>query len=193
MMIEHDIPPNMRVIDETLLYPVTPSGLTENQSAIVRYRHPETKEPTLKLVDYIYDYNGNYIAPGLYELALSDDKEFLLLIETNKLIAVIPVFKLAQNEAELQKMQEREKAKNKKHKSWRQKHKESLQRTLRRKYALENITPPDEYYTYMNATIEYIEDGGYYLIMYENGAFRAWGAIKARNMFRKNPPQLKEN
>ena len=98
MMIDNKVPPNMRVIDETLLYPICPSGLLENQNAIVRYRHPDIKEPVLRLADYIYDYNGNYIAPGMYELALSDDKEFLLLIESHKLLAVIPVFKLAENE-----------------------------------------------------------------------------------------------
>ncbi len=42
-MIEHDIPPNMRVIDETLLYPIYPSGLLENQSAIIRYQHSVLK------------------------------------------------------------------------------------------------------------------------------------------------------
>ena len=46
------------------------------------------------------------ISPGIYELALSDDKEFLLLIESHNLIAVIPVFKLAQNEAEVQRIQQ---------------------------------------------------------------------------------------
>ena len=65
-------------------------------------------------VDYIYDYNGNYIAPGMYEIALSDDKEFLLLIESHKLIAVIPVFKLAQNDAEVEKRRIAAKNKRKK-------------------------------------------------------------------------------
>ena len=31
----------------------------------------------------------------------------------------------------------------------------------------------------MDATIEYIKEGGYYLITYEKGFIRAWGAIKA--------------
>jgi len=30
----------------------------------------------------------------------------------------------------------------------------------------------------MEATIDYIKDGGYYLIKYEKGFIRAWGAIK---------------
>ena len=107
MLIDGDLPPNYKVIDETLLYPRIPSGLTEGQNSLVRYTHSSLKEPILKIVDYIYDYRGNYISPGMYELALSDDKEFLLLIESHNLIAVIPVFKLAQNQAEVERQREK--------------------------------------------------------------------------------------
>ena len=55
MLIDADLPPNYKVIDETLLYPRIPSGLTEGQSALVRYPHSSLKEPVLKLADYIYD------------------------------------------------------------------------------------------------------------------------------------------
>ena len=45
----------------------------------------------------------------------------------------------------------------------------------------------------MNAQIEYIEEGGYYLITYENGMYRAWGAIKVRNRHGgKAPENLRE-
>lgn len=193
MLIDAGTPPNVRVIDEQLLYPVYPSGVVEYQDAIVRYQHSNLQEPILKLVDYIYDYNGNYIAPGMYELALSDDKEFLLLIESHKLIAVIPVFKLAQNDAEVEKRRLAEKERNKKHfKKKKVKYRERMEQILRTKYAETAITPPEEY-TYMKADIEYVEEGGYYLITYENGMFRAWGAIKVRNKFGgKNPAKLRD-
>lgn len=192
MLVDVGMPPNVKVIDEQLLYPVYPSGLTEYQEAIVRYRHSNLNEPTLKLVDYIYDYNGNYIAPGIYELALSDDKEFLLLIESHKLIAVIPVFKLAQNQAEVDRIQKEEAKKNRKIKMPKERYLDKMQRLLRLKYAEDAITPPEEY-VYMNAEIEYVENGGYYLITYENGMFRAWGAIKVRNKFgEKSPIQMRE-
>lgn len=192
-IIDHRLPPNMRVIDETLLYPIYPSGQMENQNPIIRYRHSNIKEPILKLVDYISDYNGNYIEPGMYELALSDNKEFLLLIQSHKLVAVIPVFKLAQNEAEVQRIQEQKMEHNKKHKKRKVRYQERVEKILREKYALEAITPAEQDYTYMNAEIEYIEEGGYYLITYENGMFRAWGAIKVRNKFGgKSPARLRE-
>lgn len=194
MLIDADLPPNAKVIDETLLYPRYPSGLTEGQSPLERYQHSALKEPVLRLADYIYDYNGNYIAPGMYELALSDDKEFLLLIESHKLVAVIPVFKLSQNQAEVERQAELKRQHNKKFfKRRKVKYQEKLQAILRKKYAEDAITPPEEDYTYMNAEIEYIVDGGYYLITYENGMYRAWGAIKVRNEFGgKKPAQLRE-
>lgn len=182
MLVDVGMPPNVKVIDEQLLYPIYPSGLTEYQEAIVRYQHSNLKEPTLKIPEYIYDYNGNYIEPGIYELALTDDKEFMLLIESHKLIAVIPVFKLSQNQEEVERIQKEQARKNRKIKRPKTRYIEKMQAILRKKYAMEAITPPEEY-TFMNAEIEYVDDGGYYLITYENGMFRAWGAIKVRNKF----------
>ncbi len=190
MMIDNHVPPNLRVIDETLLYPPYPSGLLENQSPLHRYQHSTMQEPVLRIKDYIYDYNGDYIAPGMYELALSDNKEFLLLIESHNLVAVIPVFKLAQNQAEVEKIQQEKMEQNKKHKKQEVKEKNRFKEVLRRKYAEEAITPPEEF-VYMRAEIEYVENGGYYLITYENGMYRAWGAIKVRKMGAKTPIKLR--
>jgi hypothetical protein len=191
MMIDASrIPPNMRVIDETLLYPKYPSGLLENQNPITRYQHSATQEPILRIKDYIYDYNGNSIAPGMYELALSDNKEFLLLIESHNLVAVIPVFKLSQNQSEVERVRQENAEKTKKHKKRKVTNKERIESVVRTKYAEDAITPPQEF-VYMNATIEYVEDGGYYLLTYENGMYRAWGAIKVRRVGSKTPINLR--
>ena len=156
-------------------YPVTPSGIMNTQSSLYRYRLPEIEQPTLIIKDYIPDHQGNFIKPGHYELALTDDKEFMLIIESHNLIAVIPVFKIAENKEEVKRMQEIE-AKKKKRK--RKTAKEKIEEKIRIKYAKYGNTPPEFDYVYRNATIEYIEEGQYYLIMYENGAIRAWGAFK---------------
>ena len=39
--------------------------------------------------------------------------------------------------------------------------------------------PPDEEKIHMDASIEYIKQGGYYLLKYERGTIRAWAAIKS--------------
>ena len=164
-------------------YPVNPSGITVHEKTIYRYSVPTDEQPTLSIVNYIPDYNGNFIKPGHYELALSNDREFLYLIESKDLIAVIPVFKLAENEEELKQYRDKEsltKSEKKelskeKRKSKRQ---EKFQKVIDAKYAVTGATKPKKDYVHMNATIEYVKEGGYYLIKYEKGYIRAWGAIK---------------
>ena len=105
-MIDGIITPALRDIDylaPSAPYPATPSGLTVHQSSIYRYSIPTDEQPVISIVDYIPDFNGNFIKPGHYTLALSNDREFLYLIESRELIAVIPVFKIAENEKELKK------------------------------------------------------------------------------------------
>lgn len=183
-MIDGIVTPALRDIDylaPAAPYPVIPSGITVHQSTLYRYAIPTDEQPTLTILNYIPDYNGNFIKPGHYELALSDDREFLYLIESKDLIAVIPVFKLAENEKELRKYYEKNKelSKNEKAELKRKKRKEKFQNIINAKYAKTGATPPKEY-EHMEATIEYVQNGGYYLIMYEKGFIRAWGAIKVR-------------
>lgn len=183
-MIDGIITPALRDIDylaPAAPYPVIPSGLTVHQSTLYRYSIPTDEQPVLAILDYIPDHNGNFIKPGHYQLALSDDREFLYLIESKDLIAVIPVFKLDENKKELKKyykkndknLTKEEKAEIKK-----KERKDKFQEIINAKYAKTGATPPKEY-EHMDASIEYIKQGGYYLIMYEKGFLRAWGAIKA--------------
>ena len=111
-MIDGVVTPALRDIDylaPAAPYPVIPSGLTVHQKPIYRYAIPTDEQPTLLIQDYIPDHNGNFINPGYYQLALSDDREFLYLIESKDLIAVIPVFKIAENEKELRLLYEKKK------------------------------------------------------------------------------------
>ena len=181
-MIDGITTPALRDIDyltPTAPYPAIPSGLTVHQNPIYRYSIPSDEQPTLLIADYIPDYNGNFIAPGYYKLALSDDREFLYLIESNELRAIIPVFKLAENKNELKKLyaSNKELTKEEKKERAKKKKKEKIQEIINRKYAVTGATPPKEY-EHMEADIQYIKEGGYYLIMYEKGFLRAWGAIK---------------
>ena len=181
-MIDGIITPALRDIDylaPAAPYPVVPSGITVHQNAIYRYSIPTDEQPTLLISDYIPDHNGNFINPGYYQLALSDDREFLYLIESKDLKAVIPVFKIAENKKELRKLYASKKTltKDEKKEKSKKKRKEKFKRIIDAKYAITGSTPTQEY-EHMEASIEYIKDGGYYLIMYEKGFFRAWGAIK---------------
>ena len=181
-MIDGIITPALRDIDylaPAAPYPVIPSGITVHEGSIYRYSVPTDEQPTLNIIDYIPDHNGNFINPGIYQLALSDDKEFLYLIESRNLVAVIPVFKIAENEKEVRKLYAPKKdlTREEKRERAKKKRKDRIQKVINAKYAVTGATPPKEY-EHMEASIEYIKEGGYYLIMYEKGYIRAWGAIK---------------
>lgn len=184
-MIDGLITPALRDIDylaPCAPYPAIPSGITVHQSTLYRYSVPTDEQPNLIIPGYIPDYNGNFIHPGYYQLALSDDKEFLYLIESKELVAVIPVFKLAENEKELKKYYKntKELSKEEKKEIAKKAKKDKFKKIIEAKYAQTGATPPKEY-EQMDATIEYIKEGGYYLIMYEKGYIRAWGAIKLKS------------
>lgn len=175
-MIDGIITPAIRDIDylaPCAPYPAIPSGVTIHENSIYRYSIPADEQPVLIIVDYIPDYNGNFIKPGYYELALSNDREFLYLIESKDLVAVIPVFKLAENEYEVEKSRKKEE----KHRPSR---KEKMQKIIDIKYAKTGATVPKKEYEHLEASIDYIKEGGYYLIRYEKGFLRAWGAIKVK-------------
>lgn len=189
-MIDGIITPAIRDIDylaPSAPYPMIPSGQDSGTNSIYRYAIPTDEQPTLVIKDYIPDYNGNFIKPGHYELALSNDKEFLYLIESKDLIAVIPVFKLAENQSELKKYRDKTKdltkseKKELKKEERAQKRKDRFQKIIDTKYAKTGATVPKKEYIHLEASIDYIKEGGYYLIRYEKGFLRAWGAIKVVN------------
>ena len=94
----------------------------------------------------------------------------------------MPVFKLAENKSELKKYRadltkgEKKQLKKEEREA---KHKAKFQEIIDRKYAESRVTPPPKKYEHMEATIEYVKEGGYYLIKYEKGFIRAWSAVKA--------------
>jgi hypothetical protein len=189
-MLDGILTPALRDIDylaPCAPYPRIPSGVTVHEKSEYRFSVPIEEQPTLAILDCIPDYNGNFIKPGYYKLALSDDKEFLYLIESGNLLATIPVFKLAENEFELKKYymnnKELTKAEKKQEAAKKRKAKkeEKIRKIIETKYAETGATPPNKDYVHMEASIEYIKEGGYYLIRYEKGVIRAWGAIKVIN------------
>lgn len=166
-------------VDYTLMhpnirpYPQEPqetAGITLDSKSYVRYSLAESDYPTLIIVDPIYDNNNNVIKPGYYELALSDDQRFLLLIQSKEAIAVIPVFKIEEDASESKRLNQKAYKKQLK--------KEEKQRKEINKKRDKVGMPHDEEKIYMEADIEYNPKGEFYLIKYERGTIRAWGAIK---------------
>ena len=96
-MLEGMYVENIMMHSETRVYPTEPqisAGVIDGSQAIYRYSLRESSYPTLSIVDEISDSQGNIIPPGHYELALSDERDFLILIQSKKPIAIIPVFRV---------------------------------------------------------------------------------------------------
>ncbi len=108
--------------DKLFANPTYPSGIVEGKSTIYQYAYPSSQYPMLLLPKPLLDNDGNSISDGYYIIALSDDKKFLLFIQSGLLKAKIPVFKYEEQalsqeelseESEIQQRMEQAKLKNK--------------------------------------------------------------------------------
>lgn len=148
------------------------SGIKDNQKAFVLYGPEASDQPTLIITDPIYDEDGNTINPGYYELMLSFDKQTLFLTQSQKIIATMPVFQLEEDknqEPVAQPMNNKSQRKFNKE----QKKKEKKDKKLKAQGKM-----PTQPGIYNEASIEYDVSGDYYLVKYERGRIRAWGALK---------------
>lgn len=174
-MIEGMFVDNIMMHSETRAYPIQPqetAGLMVGTQSIYKYSLRESSYPTLSIVEDIQDSQGNKIEPGHYELALSDERDFLILIQSKKAIAIIPVFKVEVDMSQYEQVRDKKSLKRE------QKEKKEIEKT-NRKREKQGLPPVNEEQDiYQEASIEYQPKGEYYLIKYERGDVRAWGAIK---------------
>ena len=146
------------------------SGVTLGSQAIYRYSLADSDYPTLVLANYLFDGDLDFIPPGHYELALSDDWDFLILLQSKEPKAIFPVIKVEEDESEKERLKD---PKNKKRMKKEAKEREKINEK-RKKVGM----PAEEEKVYMEASIEYKEDGHYYLVKYVRGTIKAWGVIK---------------
>lgn len=154
-------------------YPQAPqdtSGYYVGTDAVFRYSLKDSDYPTLILPDPIYDNAGNVIKPGYYELALSDSMEFLILLESKNPIAIIPVIKVEEDASEAARLNNKTVKKELK--------KEAKLRENTNKKRAKVGMKPDEPKIFNEAKIEFVEKGNYYLIRYQRGTIKAWGAFR---------------
>lgn len=173
-MLEGQFVDNALKFEALRYYAVSPSsdfsmGLGGN--LIYKYSMKESDYPTLILSDALKDSEGNVLIPGHYELALSDLRDYFILMQSKKPLAIFPVFKIEEDSSEQDRINDKEYKKIKK--------KQEKERKKVNKKRREAGMSEDEERINMEATIEYIPDGDYYLIKYERGTIRAWSAIKS--------------
>lgn len=151
---------------------IYPSGLSDDDKGHIKYGPKSTDQPNLIIVNPITDGDYNLIMPGYYELILSYDRQILLLVQSGKIIATFPVFKIEEDKEQEEPTQPMD------NKSQKKFDKEQKKKEKQNKKLIKEGKIPEEPQIYNNASIEYDEKGNYYLIKYERGRIRAWGAIK---------------
>lgn len=154
-------------------YPQEPqetSGYFVGSQAIYRYSLKSSDYPTLIIPDPLYDNDGGIIKPGFYELALTDSRDFLILLESKNPRAIIPVIKIEEDASEENRLNNKTVKKQLK--------KEAKEREKTNKKRAKTGMPPDEPQIYSEASIEYNPKEDYYLIKYQRGTIKAWGAFK---------------
>lgn len=175
-MLEGVYVDNIMMHSETRVYPTEPqitAGLIVGSQSFYKYSLRESTYPTLSIVDKISDARGNTIPAGHYELALSDDRDFLILIQSRKAIAIIPVFKIDIDMSQYSVVRD-----NKALRKQKKEAKEIAKTNQKREKKGLPLINKDEDEIYQEASIEYVPKGRYYLIRYERGDVKAWGAIK---------------
>ena len=167
---------NSMMHSETRVYPQFPmitSGLAEGMGAVYKYGLRESTYPTLSMPYELSDGMGNIVPAGHYELALSDDRQYLLIIESKQPRAIIPVFKVETAMSTEGQVHDRKTLREKK-----KREKEIIKTNLKReKKGMPPINKDED--IYQQADIEYIKDGDYFLIRYERADVKAWGAVKS--------------
>ena len=154
-------------------YPQAPqetSGYYVGSQSIYRYSLKDSAYPTIIIPDPLYDSEGGIITPGYYELALADSRNFLILLQSKNPVAVIPVIKIEEDATEQERLN------NKKVKKELKKEQKARKDTNQKRAKVG--MPPDEPQVFMEASIEYNPKENYYLIKYQKGTIKAWGAFK---------------
>lgn len=145
--------------EEILPYPQYPSG-EKGDDSIYRFAKEPTNYPTLLVEEDIVFKNKTGIKKGFYQAVLSSDFDSLLLYESGKLKAKIPVVSIEQ----------RKDVKPAKQKVQKQ--------SIWKKPKKNNRGKDSEDFTYQNAALYYDQQNKSYVIIYERGNTKAVGVIK---------------
>ena len=173
-MLEGQFVDNAFKFEDLRNYAIMPSDMfssSDGSNSIYKYSLKESDYPTLILTDPLKDEEGNALIPGHYELAISDMRDYFILMQSKKPLAIFPVFKVEDD------MSEQDRANDKEYQKIKKKQ-EKERKKVNKKRRAAGMTE-DEEKILMEASIEYIQDGDYFLIKYERGTIRAWSAIKS--------------
>ena len=161
-------------IDKIAPYKGTVSGEREHQKPKYNFGPPSIKNPILVLDDDIITKNGYGLVKGFYEVDVSSDNNFLLLIQSGKTKAKIPIISwqrikdLPQNKIEYKKISPKKQAKIEE--------KERKEKAKKTKKYQKGQNPDD--YIYSKVELKFDRETQSYIIIWEYQNSRAIGAFK---------------
>lgn len=156
-------------VEELLPYAQYKSGEKAGENPIYQYSAPAKTYPVLTLEEDILLGDGRGIMRGFYQAVLSDDFDFIVLIESGRIVAKIPVISLEQRKP---------------------------MPLVKEKVTKKRIKPPEgrEYlppqpkknnkgvdsadFIYLKASVYYDSENSSYVLVYERGNTKAVGVIK---------------
>ena len=79
--------------DRESLFVIKPevSGIMDGTSTIYQYGYPDTNYPILRMPFDIYDSEGNVLPHGMYMIALDNQRQYLMFLQSNQIKARVPV------------------------------------------------------------------------------------------------------
>ena len=137
--------------------------------SLYRYAKPTTPSPILKNPYHLTDADHNILAPGIYEVRLSEDKTYFTLEQSNKILMIVPVASLEEiKEPPLSPKEEKKKQKQEKKK----KKKKYTEKQIREQRMMEE----QKLQARLRASI-HDSKNGYFVLKYKDAKYKATGYI----------------
>ena len=156
-------------VEEVLPYAQYPSGEKAGENPIYKYSASAKTYPILTLEENIIFDDGRGIKMGFYQVILSEDFSSLILVESGKIVAKIPVVSLEQRK---QMPSVKQKVKKKRIKPQEGKQYKPPQPLKNNK----GVDSSD--FIHLKASMRYDSDNNSYVLLYERGNTKAVGVIK---------------
>ena len=85
--------PKIREFEDLTNFSAYKTGIYDRDKAVYTLSLDKTKNPNM-VSPFVLRDGDNFLEPGHYEVALSDDRRYLLLIQSKELKALVPTIKV---------------------------------------------------------------------------------------------------
>lgn len=170
-LIAYDFMTDFNGIERHFPTPYYPAGVYDEDKPIYKDKVEDSKYPTLTLPCDLYDMDGNIIPNGFYMVALSLNKKYLNLYQSNELKARIKIIKLVETMYSQDEINEEMEIKGRI--QWAKEHKK-LKKLRKAEEDLEAFNQKKA----AESNVEIFDSGkNYYILKYNHNGKKATGVI----------------